>query len=328
MFSFQRFKREIIIAITILFIGGFYFFALSAPKNIETLGRVVIPLGTNTYNAISLLKGNGVIRSQTFFSLMVYLSGRKITPGGYRIEGKQNIFSIFKTLTSSPYMRWVVVQEGLRKEQIAELFQTKLKWGEKEGGDFLSAYLLYGKEYQEGYYFPETYLMPIGENGAEIAKRMFDKFNEMYAPLYPQFLKENIKTSTAVKIASLVQREAAGKDDMPIIAGIIWNRLLSNMKLDIDATLQYAQGKVGNEWWAPIHGPDARKLDSLYNTYTNKGLPPTAISNPGLSALNAVLKPAKTDCLYYLHDADGQIHCAKTFEEHKKNIEKYLILNF
>ena len=324
MFSFFRFKREIWIGSAVVVVAAVYFFGLSAPRGQTAPGTVVIPVESNSSRSVSILKSAGAIRNEAFFGLIRILSGKQIDPGGYEIPAGQNAFSVLKTMTSPPHMRWVTIPEGLRKEQIAELLTKKLEWGDKEPEDFLTAYLIRGTEYREGYYFPETYLFPISDNGAEIAKRMFDKFNETYAPLYPLFLKENIKTAIAVKIASLVQREAAGDSDMPLIAGIIWNRLLSNMKLDIDATLQYAQGKVGDVWWAPIHGPDARKLASPYNTYLNKGLPPTAISNPGLAALNAVLKPEKTDCFYYLHDAEGVIHCAKTFEGHKKNIDAYL----
>jgi len=324
MFSFFRFKKEIWIATVALAVAAVYFFGLSAPRGETAPGPVVIPVGADTARAVSVLKAAGAIRSKALFSFTMLFSGKQIDPGGYRIAAGQNAFSVLRTMTSPPHMRWVTIPEGLRKEQISELLSAKLGWGEKEPTDFLSAHTVYGADYKEGFYYPETYLFPVTENGSAIAKRMFDKFNEIYAPLYPEFLKENIKTLTAVKIASLVQREAAGASDMPLIAGIIWNRLLSGMKLDIDATLQYAQGKVGDSWWAPIHGPNARKLVSPYNTYLNKGLPPTPISNPGITALKAVLKPAKTDCLYYLHGGDGQIHCAKTFEEHRKNIDTYL----
>lgn len=324
MFSFTRFKREISLATFVLALGGLYFFLLAAPSGTVPSQRIIIPADTDSARAITILKNAGTVKSGSIFSFLLLISGKDILPGGYRLEQNSNVFSVLRIMTNAPYMRWVTIPEGLRKEQIAELLAKKLEWGSKEPTDFLTAYTLYGKEYQEGYYFPETYLIPVEETGAEAAKRMFDKFSEVYAPLYPLFLKENIKTVTAVKIASLVQREAAGQSDMPLVAGIIWNRLLSDMKLDIDATLQYVQGKVGDSWWAPIHGPDARKLVSPYNTYLNKGLPPTAITNPGLAALTAVLKPAKTDCLYYLHDSEQNIHCAKTFEEHKKNIEKYL----
>jgi UPF0755 protein len=120
-----------------------------------------------------------------------------------------------------------------------------------------------------------------------------------------------------------VQREAANKDDMPLIAGIFWNRLLSDMRLEADSTLQYARGNTGAGWWAPISVAD-KQLNSPYNTYRNAGLPPHPISNPGSEAIAAVLSPSKTKCLYYLHGNDKNIHCAQTYAEHLKNIDKYL----
>jgi UPF0755 protein len=77
-------------------------------------------------------------------------------------------------------------------------------------------------------------------------------------------------------------------------------------------------------WWAPITADDIRNIDSPYNTYKNKGLPPFPIDNPGLEAIEATLNPAETDCLCYLHDNSRQIHCAKTLEEHQANIDQYL----
>jgi UPF0755 protein len=88
--------------------------------------------------------------------------------------------------------------------------------------------------------------------------------------------------------------------------------------------VQYARGKADDGWWAPISADDIKKIDSPYNTYQNSGLPPYPISEPGIDAILAVLNPSQTDCLYYLHDKDRQIHCAKTYEEHEANIDQYL----
>jgi uncharacterized YceG family protein len=129
--------------------------------------------------------------------------------------------------------------------------------------------------------------------------------------------------NTALKIASIIQREAAGKEDMRLISGIIWNRIFSGMKLQIDATLQYAKGSEEDGWWKQVASED-KKIESLYNTYRYKGLPPGAIANPGPDAIKAAFYPQKTDCLFYLHDKNRKIHCTKTYEEHKKNIEIYL----
>ena len=125
-----------------------------------------------------------------------------------------------------------------------------------------------------------------------------------------------------MKIASLIQREAAGKEDMALISGIIWNRIWSGMKLQIDATLQYAKGSEEEGWWQLVY-PEDKKIKSEYNTYLNKGLPPSAIANPGRDAIYAAYHPKKTECLFYLHDKKRKIHCSKTYEEHKELIKKY-----
>jgi len=111
---------------------------------------------------------------------------------------------------------------------------------------------------------------------------------------------------------------------MPLISGIIWNRLLKGIKLDIDATVAYAKGNIKDGFWAPPKKADL-KIDSPYNTYLYKGLPPTPICNPGIEAISAALYPASTTCLYYFHDENKIIHCSKSYEEHQENIKKYLI---
>ncbi len=95
------------------------------------------------------------------------------------------------------------------------------------------------------------------------------------------------------------------------------------MKLQVDSTIQYARGNTGKGWWAPITVAD-EKIDSPYNTYLYTGLPPHPIDNPGLDAINAVLNPAKTNCMYYLHDTSGNIHCSATYQGHLQNIQTYL----
>ncbi len=131
-----------------------------------------------------------------------------------------------------------------------------------------------------------------------------------------------INLDTAITIASIIQREAAGPHDMNLISGIIWNRIFKGMSLELDATLQYAKGDEGN-WWPQVTGKD-KYIESPYNTYQNKGLPPGAISNPSIDAINAAYNPKKTDCIFYLHDKNRKIHCTKTYAEHKKNVDRYL----
>src|SRR3989338_1399635 len=214
-------------------------------------------------------------------------------------------------------MRIVRVEEGLRKEEIAQVVANKLDWGEQEKENFINSANI------EGHYFPKTYLIYKDENPPEIVAMMLDEFNKATSKVKKPKSKQIINDNTALKIASIIQREAAGKKDMNLISGIIWNRIFEGMKLQIDATLQYAKGSEEDGWWEPIV-PEDKKIKSSYNTYLYVGLPPGAIANPGLDAITAAFNPQKTNCLFYLHDRNRKIHCTKTYEEHKKNIEIYL----
>ncbi len=316
-------KRAGIILIVIFLFMTFYVWFYSAPQSGTDLGRFVVPLGTQTSDIPRLLVSEGFIRHRWGLYLAEALYGFKtIKPGGYKISTSMNVFEIASILFKDPYMKWIVIPEGLRKEEVRDILGDQLKWGDvqkKEWMDSASKNL----DYFEGVYFPDTYLIPIAETPSEIAKRFQTKFQEVFAAYAKEALRQNIKWTTVVTIASLIQREAARKDDMSMIAGVIWNRLLKGMNLQIDATVQYARGKTEKGWWAPI-APEDKKIDSPYNTYMYKGLPPHPIASPGLFAIEAALHPVKTDCLYYLHDARKQIHCSKTYKEHRENIKKYL----
>lgn len=232
------------------------------------------------------------------------------------------LFGLFLWSKRAPSEVWVVIPPGLRKEEIAAILTDKLKWTSAQENDFLAATDA-SPDYFEGVYFPDSYLIPRNETPAGVEKRLVAHFEEEFAPDAKIAAAQNIKWTTVLKIASLIQREAAGTSDMPLISGIIWNRLDQNMKLQIDATVQYARGNTGAGWWAPITHAD-ESIDSPYNTYLYAGLPPHPIANPGLDAINAVLNPATTTCLYYIHDSSRNIHCATTDAEQAANIKEYL----
>lgn len=223
---------------------------------------------------------------------------------------------------ANPSVRIVKINEGLRKEEIAEIVAKKLDWGEEEKIDFINAHLALKTEDMEGKYFPNTYLLNKDEDPLEASQIMLEEFSKQTSKIKKPKSKEIINPETALKIASLIQREAAGKHDMNLISGIIWNRIFSGMKLQIDATLQYAKGSEEEGWWGKVI-PEDKKIDSEYNTYLHKGLPPSAIANPGLAAISAAYNPTETSCMFYLHDRNRKIHCAVTYEQHKKNIERY-----
>lgn len=247
-----------------------------------------------------------------------------IEPGGYKISQSMNARELIIVLTSEPQLKWITIPEGLRKEEIGERLAKELHWSNEELEKWNSTYTAMQYDYREGVYFPDTYLIPIDENGLDTAKRMINRFNERFAGYPEKFTEKNIKWTTALTLASIIQREAAGSHDMPLIAGILWNRLDQNKQLEIDATVQYARGKTENGWWSPIKGSDTRSIETPFNTYLNKGLPPHPISNPGMDAIEAVLNPEPTDCIYYLHDSERIIHCSASFAEHELNIDQYL----
>ncbi|MFA5742499.1 MAG: endolytic transglycosylase MltG [Candidatus Paceibacterota bacterium] len=262
------------------------------------------------------LEKEGFVRSQQAFEQAIKsknLQG-KTQPGGYYISKSMSVFEIAEILALHPVQKWVTLPEGLRKEEAAEILQKELGWDDPQTQLFLD-------NSKEGYIFPETYLLDIGWTGKDIAARLSGQFDEEFAVLAKGY-DNRLSSEEAVVLASLVQREARGAEEMSLIAGIISNRLDIGMKLDIDSSLQYQAGSP-EDWWPKISSAD-KSAESPYNTYLNKGLPLASICNPGREALQAALFPEKNSYFYYLHDAEGNIHCAKTYEEHLANVNKYL----
>ncbi len=324
-----------ICAALVITFSGLYFFIASAPKLGASAETFVIPLGTGSAKIGAELEAQGFVRHAWAFDAVIIMRGLRghLSPGSYTVSKSMNVWEVAGVLSGVPANVWVVIPEGLRKEQIADILAEKLAWSDAQKSEWIAKDTTRNwtapnapvdQNYSEGVYFPETYLIPLGEAPTTTARRMQSQFAEKFAPYAAEALKQNVRWPTALKVASLVQREAAGASDMPLVSGIIWNRLLANMPLDIDATVQYAHDTATTGWWVPLKASSIRQLDSPYNTYLHAGLPPTPISNPGIAAIKAALFPEKTACLYYLHDPSGQIHCSATYAGQQQNIQKYL----
>lgn len=284
--------------------------------------KFVVSLTATQEEIVQNLLDKNFIKDKDAFVVAFAKKKGDILPGAYKLTPNMTLAQVVKVLHAKPYMAWVVIPPGLRKEEIADLLYKNLGWTKSKKNKWLS-YTKTKYDYIEGVYFPDTYLIPVAETPQNVAKRLISKFNEKFAPYIVQFNNINMQWTKGITLASIVQREASGATDMPLIAGILLNRLNQSIPLSVDATLQYVRGNKGKGWWAPIGVAD-KKTISPYNTYKNAGLPPHPISNPGLDAITAVLNPTKTDCLYYLHDKEGITHCAVTYPEHQANIEKYL----
>lgn len=229
---------------------------------------------------------------------------------------------------ANPSMKFVKIQPGLRKEEIADIYGKVLAWNDQNKEAFLTAAdLALDEENVDGYYLPGNYWFKRNAGGAEVGKQMVEKFNTTVNNKVinnkTSNLKKNINVDTAVRIASIIQREAAGKHDMRLISGVIWNRMFNGMNLQMDATLQYAKG-TSTDWWPQVKSQD-KQIESPFNTYKYKGLPPTAIANPSIDAIEAAYNPVNTSCIFYIHDNNRQIHCTSDYEVHKQNIQRYLV---
>ncbi len=255
------------------------------------------------------------------FAILTFLSLGTFYYYGFDIQSITSL-SFYENL-ANPSVRIVRVQEGLRKEEVAEVVGKKLNWTENEKEKFINGHLALNSENLEGKYFPKTYLIHKDEDPLGVTATMLREYNKETSKIKKPKSTKIINQDTALTIASIIQREAGGKGDMKLISGIIWNRLFNGMKLQIDATLQYAKGSEEDGWW-PKPVPADKSILSDYNTYLYPGLPPTPIANPGLSAIDAAYNPQKTSCLFYIHDKRGRIHCSATYEGHKKNIARYL----
>lgn len=225
--------------------------------------------------------------------------------------------------------RVITIQPGMRKEQVGSIFAKALTWNTSQIKQFTTAtasppaggILL---PLLEGSFSPGAYLVDKSTTPEAAQDLVNKRFYDQILSHYATSTAEIVPLEQALTIASLIQREAGGPDDMRIISGIIWNRLFINMPLQIDATLQYAKAnsKTVTSWW-PKPTPADIYRKSPYNTYLNKGLPPSPIANPSVAAVLAALNPKNTDCMFYFHDNAGQFHCTQTYKEHVALLKKY-----
>lgn len=275
----------------------------------------IIPKNYSRTEIAAKLEKEGFVKSGDVFlrAFETAENGKDIRGGGYFISKSQTVFSIAEVLSAGPAQEWVTLPEGLRKEESAETVAEQLGWDGVQKEDFLEIS-------REGRIFPETYLLASDITGKEAAGRLSEQFDKVISGIGD--CDNGLTLEETVVLASLVQRESRGEEEMPLVAGIILNRLEQGMKLDIDATLQYQAGTAG-EWWPKVSTRDKSTV-SDFNTYLNPGLPPSPICSPGEAALKAAMFPQKSGYFYYLHDSAGQIHCAATYDEHLANISKYL----
>jgi UPF0755 protein len=268
----------------------------------------------------------------------------KLEAGRYELRADMTMQEIIEALQHGRLEEiTVTIPEGWRAEQIAEMLTEEMGM---DGGEFLA--LVQGGPFDfaqdrdfdyeflqdqppgatlEGFLFPDTYYLPVQPTAFDIIERMLADFDQRFTFELRQLAVEREMTvHEVVTLASIVEREAVVAEERPVIAGVFLNRLAKGMTLDACPTVQYALGyqeDIGQWWKTPLALEEFDRVNSPYNTYLHRGLPPGPICNPGLASIQAVLEPVESDYLYFVAKGDGSHAFARTFEEHLQNQQKY-----
>lgn len=320
---------------TLLLIGGWsvliYFYVdhtLGSPKREKTV-ILEIPNGASSTEVGQLLEQKGLIRYDWFFNAYVRFKGNSsgLRAGIFEIPPDKDLDGILQIIASGKQNTYrVTIPEGFTVKQIADRLEKHgvdrdrfLEVAEKEDFPYPFVQEIESSDQRihrlEGYLFPSTYEIRKGASPEEIIDLMLREFQKrLQQDGVEEKLKERkLTVDKWVTIASIVEREGQMNEELPKISGVINNRLEIGMPLQVDATIQYLRG----EQKARLLYKDL-EVDSPYNTYKVKGLPPGPISSPGEAALQAALKPEKHDYLYYVTRKDGtKLHYfSKTYKEH------------
>lgn len=331
----MRFLKKFSIFVFLLvavIIGGFFWWrwAVSPVSQSPAENQIfVIHKGEGLSLISQRLKDVGLIRDASAFKIYVLAKGLsgQIQEGDFRINPSWSTEEIVYLLTHGSLDIWLTFPEGWRREEFARRLALNLD-------DFSYPQFIELTDNLEGYLFPDTYLIPRDASPSSVIKILNDNFERKYSLELSLAAKEKKLTKSQVVIlASIVERESRVEKDRPIVAGILLKRWRENWPLQTDATVQYAiasgyysqfENWQETDWWPEKLTKENLQVDSPYNTYDYKGLPPKPICNPGLASIEAVIYPQETDYWFYLSDNQGRTHYAETIEEHNENIEKYL----
>lgn len=328
---FKKFSVILVLLLFIISTFGLWFYRSSQPvSQDESTKDFLIVKGTSASEIGSKLKEEGLIKSSLAFKFYVQLTDKeeKIQAGEYSILPSDNLFKIVDALLAGPKEIWVTIPEGLRKEEQAAKLATALG---RSNSNFEGEFLKLATD-KEGYLFPDTYLFPKEVKVEVIVNKMVATFEKRVdAKMKEDTVASGFSLDEIVTMASIIERETKTVDERPVVAGILYKRLKAGWPLQADATVQYAvanskiktlNSKPNNWWLAP--SVEDKEIDSTYNTYKYKGLPPAPIANPGLSSIRAAIYPSDSPYWFYIHDDNGKIYYAETIEEHNENVRSYL----
>lgn len=262
------------------------------------------------------LRKEGMINSKWVFIFYVWLRGKAgvLQAGNYNLSPSMNIREISRKIINGDIIQdWVkvTIPEGWSIKQIEKQLVAS---GLISAGDKLPPE-------QEGFLFPDTYYFDKDFTITDIVEKMLDNFDKKLTEDLKTEIKKQGKTIfEIITMASILEKEVQTYEDMQIVSGIFWKRIENNYPLESCATIAYI---LGVDKWR--YSYEDTRIESPYNTYLNTGLPPTPITNPGLSAIKAAIYPLESDYNFFLSDPEtGKTIFSKTLEEHNQNKAKYL----
>ncbi|MEK7644883.1 MAG: endolytic transglycosylase MltG [Patescibacteria group bacterium] len=273
--------------------------------------------GTSLSALSSQLEAAGLVRSASFFTFSAYISGNQgqILSGEYFVKTPISSIELLKRIAKGEFgveYKEVTFPEGSSVKQIGEIMK-------KTFPDFDAKHFVTIAAPFEGYLFPDTYRFVARTTPEQVMQLMQQTFDQKLSTLQSEITKFGKPLSDVVKMASIVEEEGRTTITRRTIAGILWKRLSLGMPLQVDASFLYINGK--NTY--TLTTADLA-IESPYNSYLHKGLPPTPITNPGLDSISATISPISTPYLYFLTDKKGVMHYGRTFDEHLANKAQFL----
>ena len=296
---------------------------------------VELPPGSSVASIANRLVAAGVLPDAITFRLAARYTGadRRLQAGEYRFAGSSTPLAVLDRLAAGDvYTHPLTFREGLTMFEMAETFEQS---GLGTAKDFLAAAREPGlvatrdarAKSLEGYLFPDTYAMPRSSDAEDLIRAMLARFDKVFdSTLRAEAAHRAMSTRDVLTLASIIEKETGRADERTKVAAVYHNRLKIGMPLQCDPTVIYAL-MLSGRWNGNLRKADLQ-LNSPYNTYVVRGLPPGPIASPGRASIEAALRPADVDYLYFVSRNDGSHVFATTLAEHNRNVAEWQVRYF
>lgn len=321
--------------------GAFWFFSelrAVAPGSTDKQA-VTIPTGSGVRAISRILEDQQLIRHRLAFELAISLAGlsKDLQAGTFELSPSMSATEIGRAVARGKAVKELSLTfvEGWTSAQIGDYLEKQGIGTRQEFMSYASIEdsrtILPDERFDflagrpsgatlEGYLFPDTYRVFPDVSQPEVIRKMLLNFGARLTPeLRNNLARTGRRLHDVITLASIVEREVGSEQDRRLVADIFWRRLAAGIALQSDATVNYVTGKSALQ---PTIADT--EVDSPYNTYKYRGLPPGPIGNPGLASIKAAVSPESNPYFFFLTDSTGTVHYAKTFEEHLANKKKYL----